>query len=146
MKNLESHQVQLKTQLREADERIGRDDNWYHPRLKETRRYQKELADALEKIKQDAELLPDMFRAEAKYRKENKKDKDDAVARMTGALKQHHKLVAERDDLRSELERKKRLAQQAMAARSEIKNFLDQAKTQVASRDNEIVEYKVSMD
>lgn len=40
-------------------------------------------------------------------------------------MKEHNKLVAERDDLKSELERKKRLAQQAMAARGEIKNFLD---------------------
>lgn len=52
-----------------------------------------------------------MFRAEAKYRKENKKEKDEAVANMTDALRQHNKLVSERDDLKSELERKKRLAQ-----------------------------------
>ena len=69
-----------------------------------------------------------MFRAEARYRKENKKEKDAAVAERDSAMKQHNKLVAERDDLKSELERKKRLAQQAMAARSEIKSFLDQAK------------------
>ena len=69
------------------------------------------MSEALEKIKQDANLLPDMFRAEAKYRKENKKEKDEAVAKMTDALRQHNKLVSERDDLKSELERKKRLAQ-----------------------------------
>jgi hypothetical protein len=68
------------------------------------------LKEALEKIKQDAELLPDMFRAEARYRKENKKEKDEAIEKMTSAMKQHNKLVAERDDLKSELERKKRLA------------------------------------
>lgn len=45
-------------------------------------RYQRELADALEKIKTDAELLPDMFRFEANYRKENKKEKDDAIEKM----------------------------------------------------------------
>ena len=46
-------------------------------------KYQRELADALEKIKTDAELLPEMFRAEAKYRKENKKEKDEAIEKMT---------------------------------------------------------------
>tara|TARA_B110000285_G_C15098698_1_gene603651 strand:- start:531 stop:731 length:201 start_codon:yes stop_codon:yes gene_type:complete len=66
-----------------------------------------------------------MFRAEAKYRKENKKEKDLAVSERNDMFKQHHKLVSERDDLKSELERKKRLAQQAMAARGEIKHFLD---------------------
>lgn len=87
-----------------------------------------------------------MFRAEARYRKENKKEKDAAVAERDSAMKQHNKLVAERDDLKSELERKKRLAQQAMAARSEIKSFLDQAKNQVAVRDNEIQDFKISME
>lgn len=51
-----------------------------------------------------------MFRNEAKYRKENKKEKDEAVSKMEIAMRQHNKLVAERDDLKSELERKKRLA------------------------------------
>jgi hypothetical protein len=51
-----------------------------------------------------------MFRAEARYRKENKKEKDEPIEKMTSAMKQHNKLVAERDDLKSELERKKRLA------------------------------------
>jgi len=46
-------------------------------------------------------------------------------------MRSHDKLVAERDDLKSELERKKRLAQQVMAARGEIKSFLDQAKALV---------------
>ena len=52
-----------------------------------------------------------MFRAEAMYRKENKKEKDDALAEMNSYKRQHNKLVSERDDLKSELERKKRLAQ-----------------------------------
>jgi len=37
------------------------------------------LSEALDKIKSDANLLPEMFRAEARYRKENKKEKDEAV-------------------------------------------------------------------
>jgi len=81
-----------------------------------------------------------MFRAEAKYRKENKKEKDAAIDEMKNYKKQHNKLVSERDDLKSELERKKRLAQQAMAARGEIKSFLDQAKALVQQREQEIVD------
>ena len=52
-----------------------------------------------------------MFRAEANYRKINKKEKDDAITQMKDYSRQHNKLVSERDDLKSELERKKRLAQ-----------------------------------
>lgn len=131
LKNNESLFVQQKTNLRQAEDKVFKYENWYQPRLKETQKYQKDLSEALEKIKQDANLLPDMFRAEAKYRKENKKEKDAAIDEMKNYKKQHNKLVSERDDLKSELERKKRLAQQAMAARGEIKSFLDQAKALV---------------
>ena len=47
-----------------------------------------------------------MFKAEALFRKECKKEKDDAVTEMTKALKQHNKLVREIDDLKNELGRK----------------------------------------
>ena len=51
-----------------------------------------------------------MFRIEARYRIDNKREKDEAVEKMTTAMKQHNKLVSERDDLKNELERKQRLA------------------------------------
>jgi len=65
---------------------------------------------------------------------------------MTDAMRQHNKLIAERDDLKSELERKKRLAQQAMAARGEIKGFLDDAKKQVAKKEQDIEDLNVEME
>ncbi len=51
--------------------------------MKETRKYQKEIAGELERIKQDAELLPSMFRAEALFRKQCKTEKDEAEDKMT---------------------------------------------------------------
>jgi hypothetical protein len=66
-----------------------------------------------------------MFRAEAVFRIEAKKERDEAVDKMSGAMKQHNKLVAERDDLRNEIERKQRLAIQAIAARGNMKEHLD---------------------
>lgn len=68
-----------------------------------------------------------MFRAEAVFRIEAKKERDEAVDKMSMAMKQHNKLVAERDDLRNEIERKQRLAIQAIAARGNMKDHLDQA-------------------
>jgi len=128
MNNLESHQSQLKAQLRKAEEDINRLENQYIPKIKETKKFQQELYDELEKIRQDAELLPTMFRAEAVFRKECKIEKDQAVEKMTMAMKQHNKLVSERDDLKNELERKQRLAIQAIAARGNMKQHLDEAK------------------
>jgi len=58
----------------------------------------------------DAQLLPNMFKAEALFRKECKKEKDEAVAEMTIALKQHNKLVKKIEDLENELARKTRLS------------------------------------
>jgi len=62
-----------------------------------------------------------MFRAEAVFRLDCKKERDEAVEKMNNAMKQHNKLVSERDDLKNELERKQRLAIQAIAARGNMK-------------------------
>ena len=110
-KNLETHVVQLKTQIRAAEDKIVKYETWHIPKLKETIKFQKDLSDALEKIKIDAELLPEMFRAEARYRKDNEAKKNEAIREKDKAMKQHNKLVAQVKDLQSELERKKRLAQ-----------------------------------
>lgn len=39
MKNLESHQQQLKAQLRKAEEDINRLENQYLPKIKETKKF-----------------------------------------------------------------------------------------------------------
>lgn len=57
-------------------------------------------------------------------------------------MKQHHKLVNERDDLRNELERKQRLAIQAIAARGNMKAHLDDAKQKNEDCLQEINQYK----
>lgn len=84
---MEGHQQNLKTQLRKAEEDISRLENQYLPKIKETKKFQQELYDELEQIRNDAELLPSMFRAEAVFRLECKKEKDEAVEKMTNAMK-----------------------------------------------------------
>ena len=120
--------MSIKQQLKDSEEKVQRFENWYIPKLKDTRKYQKEIYDELEKIRQDAELLPSMFRAEVAFRKECSAEKDEAVSKMTHALNIHKKLVGERDDLKNEVERKQRLAIQAIAARGNMKQHLDEAK------------------
>ena len=51
-----------------------------------------------------------MFRAEAVFRKEFKKERDEAVNKMSTYQKVHDKLVKDRDDLNNEVDRKDRLA------------------------------------
>ena len=126
----------ISLQKTSEDER-NRLKTWYIPRLKETRKYQKDLAAELEKIKQDAELLPSMFRAEAVFRNQCKKEKDEAEDVMKDAVKKYHSLLKERDDLRHELERKERLSLQAIAARSNMKTHLDQASQSLKDQEKE---------
>ena len=58
VKNMESYHTKLKYELVNSDEERNRLKTWHIPRLKETRKYQKELAEELQRIKKDAELLP----------------------------------------------------------------------------------------
>lgn len=110
--------------LRNMTEAKDHLENWLKPKLKETKKYQRELAAELNRIRQDAELLPSMFRAEAQFRNQCKKDKEEAEKKMTEAVKIAEKLELEKKDLKHELERKERLALQAIAARSSMKDSL----------------------
>ena len=76
---MRTHQLEQRVKIKEHEEKINKYDNFYLPKLKDTRSFQKNIHDELERIKCDAELLPAMFRAEAVFRKECKKEKDDAV-------------------------------------------------------------------
>jgi chromosome segregation ATPase len=96
----------LKASNKQKDEEISHLKNQYLPKIKDTKKFQNEIYDELERIRQDSALLPSMFRAEAVFRLECKKERDEAVEKMNNAMKQHNKLVSERDDLKNELERK----------------------------------------
>lgn len=128
LKTLEMTNNQLRTKLREADDKNNKLEGHMIPKLRETISRQKDVSVELEQIHLDSQLLPAMFRAEAMFRKECKKDKDEAVTEMTKAMKQHNKLMKKIEDLENELSRKQRLSIQAIAARSSMKVHLDEAK------------------
>lgn len=52
------------------------------PLLKETKQFQKEVTKEVERIRLDAELLPQMFRNEAAYREKCRKDREEAIKKM----------------------------------------------------------------
>ena len=125
---MKGNQNSLRLQLKETEDKASRLENYYVPKLQDTIKYQKTLAENIDQISSDAELLPSMFRAEAAFRIECKNQKDEALQKMKTFEKQHNKLVSERDDLKNELERKQRLAIQAIAARGNMKQHLDESK------------------
>lgn len=146
MKSVETHKNQVAQQLRESNEKNKQLEGWWIPKLKDTRAKQKEIYEELEKIRQDASLLPSMFRAEAVFRKEMKNEKDAALNEKDGAMKQHNKLCKKVDDLHNELNRKERLSHQAIAARGNMKQYLDEAKSENERLDNEINELIAKLD
>lgn len=68
-----------------------------------------------------------MFRAEAQFRNKCKQEKEEAEVEKEGAVRNYEKLLQQTRDLRHELERKERLALQAIAARSSMKEGLSEA-------------------
>lgn len=73
---------------------------WYVPRLKLTIQFQTELSNELQKIREDAELLPAMFRTEAAGRTKVLAAKDKAEEDAREALALKGKMMKEIDDLR----------------------------------------------
>ena len=68
LSNTSSALTKCKHDLRNVTEAKKNLENWLKPKLNDTKKYQKTLASELNKIRQDAELLPSMFRAEAQFR------------------------------------------------------------------------------
>ena len=121
----------LKTEKKALDEELNRLKQWYIPRLQKTKQYQKEIAQELEMIRQDAELLPQMFRHEAVFRTKCKQDKEEAEASKEEAEKKFNKISKEKQDLKAELERKERLALQAIAARGNMKKYFEEVQQEL---------------
>ena len=72
-----------------------------------------------------------MFREEAKERNQLLKERQEAEAKMTKAIKEDSYLRKQVKDLTAEVERKKRLALQAIAARHQVKDTLKDAQEKV---------------
>jgi chromosome segregation ATPase len=139
IKNMEAARIKLQHQLKTADDERNRLKTWYIPRLKETRKYQKELSEECDKIRSDAELLPSMFRAEAVFRNQCRKERDEAVEKMNESVKRTQFLERQCADLKAELERKERLSLQAIAARSSMKSHLDNATQHLKDTENRVM-------
>ena len=92
----------------------------------------------MKRIHDDASLLPQMFRLEANERNIINKTKNEAEITAREALANRDRMQRTIDDLRSELDRKKQLSIQAIAARSNVKRFLDQAQAKNAEYEKQL--------
>ena len=76
-------------------------------------------------------MLPRIFRAEAEDRKNIKAAQEKAEQDAEVARAMRRNLEARIDDLTKERDRRKQLALQAIAARQNIKSYLDEEKMKV---------------
>ena len=83
----------------------------------------------MKRIHDDASLLPQMFRLEANERNIINKSKNEAEVTARDALANRDRMQSTIDDLQEEVDRKKKLSIQAIAARSNVKRLLDQAQS-----------------
>ena len=86
----------------------------------------------LQQVREDTELLPGMFREEAKERLQLQEERKAAEEKMSRAIKEDSSLRKQVRDLTAEVERKKRLAMQAIAARHQVKDTLKEAQDKVS--------------
>lgn len=124
----ELREKKVKAELKEANEKVTQLKTYTVPKLKSTAKEQRDLADKLQEIVRDSELLPQMFRKEAQFRIACKKEKDDAEAKMLSYQKEHDFLVNKVSDLENDLQRKERLSLLTQAAFGSIKDHLDTEK------------------
>ena len=92
----------------------------------------------MKRIHDDASLLPQMFRLEANERNIINKTKTEAENTAREALANRDRMQNRINDLESELDRKKQLSIQAIAARSNVKRHLDQAQTKITELDKKL--------
>lgn len=119
--------MDLKRKNKSLDELHSKMKNSYIPKVKSTQDYQKELVEAIGKIREDSAMLPDMFRQLVKDSQELETQKNEAIKARDIALTSDTRLRTQVKNLTQELDRKKRLSMQAIAARSNIKGELDAA-------------------
>ena len=111
-----------------ATERENKLSQNLKPKLQQAIEHQKTLFNNFDQIKQDTQLLPMIFRAEAAMRESAIKDKQDAESKSKIAVDQMNQLKQRIDTLEKDKATAKALSMRAIAARSNIKQYLDEEK------------------
>jgi len=116
------------------------------PRLEKALENVKNIVQELGHIRQDVDLLPDMFRKEKilnekmkEFIEKAKRSEEDAVGQKDGLLKS-------KEDLQLEVKRKIRLSMVTQAAREGMQTALKEAKTTIKSQEIEIKQLIAAMN
>ena len=94
----------------QAEERFSKIKSVHVPKLTKTRDTIFSIVEALQRIKEDTGLLPEMFQREKKVNREYKSYVDEAQKERDEAVNERAGLIAKKNDLDLEVSRKIRLA------------------------------------
>lgn len=138
--NLEAKNIEYLQSIEEMQTRLKSLNESVFPRLEDLEKTQEEILAELKRIRQDADLLPEMFRNEVKLKKTIREEKLSAEERMNKALKDLEEARAITGKLEHEKDRKERISLQAIAAKNMIDGYLKEANLKLNSQGKEIVE------
>ena len=124
---LETENLQLKQHTKQIESKLGKINEVYLPRLEEAEKLHAELSVEIRNIRQDAELLPGMFRNEAFMKKKIRDEKIFTEEKMNEALSCLEEERQRFAVLLEEKNRKDRVALQAVGARNAIEKQLKNA-------------------
>ena len=106
------------------------------PKLAQAIEHQKTLFNNFDQIKQDTQLLPMIFKAEADLRKRAIEEKKEAESKSKIAVDQMNQLQQRIENLEKDKAKAKALSMKAIAARSNIKEYLDEEKARNGALQN----------
>lgn len=136
--SLESENARLKQEMQDADSKLSKFNNFALPKIEETERLQKELLQELKQIRQDADLLPGMFRNEAQLKINIREEKLKAEEMMEKALAELELHKARADRLEHEKVRKERIALHAIGARNSMEVDLKKASQRIKELEDKV--------
>lgn len=110
MKTLSAKLSDTNKKKQQAEEKFSRIKSVHVPKLAKTRETVLNIVEALQRIKEDTGLLPDMFKRERKVNNEYKDYVDEAQKERDEAVSERAGLMSKAKDLDLEVSRKIRLA------------------------------------
>lgn len=139
---LESENLHLTQNLKQLESQLSKINETFLPRLEEAEKIHSELSKEIKNIRQDAELLPGMFRNETFMKKKIRDEKIITEDRMNQAIldleQEKHKVKK----LTEEKSRKEKIALQAVGARNSLDKELKSTQLLVIDLQNRITDQK----
>ena len=138
--NLDSKNIEYQQTIEDMQVRLKSLNDSVFPRLEDLEKTQEEILAELKKIRQDADLLPEMIRNEVKLKKTIREEKLLAEEKMKKALEDLELVKISKAKLEQEKDRKERISLQAIAAKNMIDAYLKESNSKLETQKKALVE------